>query len=82
MMSLKEIIALALGFIILLVGSFVGRNFSDPAAVRDGFLMIVLFVGFFIVVTYLNTSFEEKELETKKGIKKNLSARLSEENYL
>ena len=61
MMSLKEIVALALGFIILLVGSFVGRDFSDPADVRDGFLMIVLFVGFFIVVTYLNTSIEERE---------------------
>ena len=68
-MSLKESIALALGFIILLVGSFVGRDFSDRADVIDGFLMIVLFVGFFIVVSYLNASIEKKELETKLGIK-------------
>lgn len=82
MMSLKEIIALALGFIILLVGSFVGRDFSDPAAVRDGFLMIVLFVGFFIVVTYLNTSIEEEELETKLGIKEAPRAYLYKHTYL
>ena len=68
-MSLKESIALALGFIILLVGSFVGRDFSDRADVIDGFLMIVLFVGFFIVVSYLNARFEKKEPETKLGIK-------------
>ena len=68
-MSLKESITLALGFIILLVGSFVGRDFSDRADVLDGFLMIVLFVGFYIVVSYLNASIEEKELKTKLGIK-------------
>ena len=53
-MSLKESIAIALGFVILLVGSFTGRDFSDRADVLDGFVMIVLFVGFFIVVTYLD----------------------------
>ena len=53
-MSLKESVAIALGFIILLLGSFVGRDFSDKADVLDGFLMIILLVGFFIVVTYLD----------------------------
>ena len=81
MMSLKEIIALALGFIILLVVSFVGRDFSDPVAVRDGFFMIVLFVGFFIVVTYLNASFEENDLETKLGIKEAPKLRASDFPY-
>ena len=42
-----------LGFTILLVGSFVGRDFSNRAEVLDGFLMISLFIGFFIVVDYL-----------------------------
>ncbi len=42
-----------LGFVILLVGSFVGRDFSNRAEVLDGFLMIILFIGFFIVVDYL-----------------------------
>ena len=53
-MSLIESIGIALGFIILLVGSFVGRDFSNRAEVLDGFLMILLFVGFFIVVIYLD----------------------------
>lgn len=46
--------AIYLVFVILLVGSFTGRDFSDRADVLDGFVMIVLFVGFFIVVTYLD----------------------------
>ena len=53
-MFLIERIGLALVFIILLVGSFVGRDFSNRAEVLDGFLMIILFVGFFIVVIYLD----------------------------
>jgi len=53
-MSLKESMAIYLVFVILLVGSFTGRDFSDRADVLDGFVMIVLFVGFFIVVTYLD----------------------------
>ncbi len=53
-MSLIESVGIALGFIILLVGSFVGRDFSNRAEVLDGFLMIILFVGFFIVVIYLD----------------------------
>ena len=53
-MSLKESIAIALSFIILLVGSFVGRDFSDRTDVFEGFLMISLLVGFFIVVTFLD----------------------------
>ena len=54
MMSLKESMAIYLGFVILLVGSFTGRDFSDRADVLDGLVMIILFVGFFIVVTYLD----------------------------
>ena len=53
-MSLIERIGIALGFIILLVVSFVGRDFSNRAEVLDGFLMMILFVGFFIVVIYLD----------------------------
>ena len=53
-MPLKESMAIYLGFIILLVASFVGRDFSDRADVLDGFVMIILFVGFFIVVTFLD----------------------------
>ena len=53
-MILKEKIAYALGLIILLIGTFAGRDFSDSADVIDGVLMIVLFLGFFLVVTYLN----------------------------
>ena len=52
-MSLKENMGIFLGFFILLVGSFVGRDFSNRAEVLDGFLMISLFIGFFIVVDYL-----------------------------
>ena len=65
-MTLKESIAIVLGFIILLVGSFVGRDFSDKADVLDGFLMIILLVGFFIVVTYLDKqTFGNWELDKK-----------------
>ncbi len=53
-MTLKEKIAYALGFIILLVGSFAGRDFSDSGDVLDGVLMVALFVGIFLVMTYLN----------------------------
>ena len=53
-MSLVERIGIVLGLFILLVGSFVGRDFSNRAEVLDGFLMIILFVGFFIVVIYLD----------------------------
>ena len=53
-MSLKESIAIALSFIILLVGSFAGRDFSERTDVFEGFLMISLLVGFFIVVTFLD----------------------------
>ncbi len=55
-MTLKEKIAYALGLIILLVGAFAGRDFSDSADVLDGVLMIALFVGVFLVMTYLNKS--------------------------
>ena len=53
-MPLKESMAIYLGFVILLVGSFTGRDFSDIADVLEGFVMIFLFVGFFIVVNYLD----------------------------
>ena len=53
-MPLKESMAIYLGFVILLVGSFTGRDFSDRADVLDGLVMIILFVGFFIVVNYLD----------------------------
>ena len=53
-MTLKEKIAYALGFIILLVGSFAGRDFSNSNDVLEGVLMVVLFVGIFLVMTYLN----------------------------
>jgi hypothetical protein len=53
-MPLKEKIAYALGLIILLVGAFAGRDFSDTADIIDGVLMIVLFVGLFLIMTYLN----------------------------
>ena len=39
-MTLKEKIAYALGLIILLVGAFAGRDFSDSADVIDGVLMV------------------------------------------
>ena len=65
-MPLKESMAIYLGFVILLVGSFTGRDFSDRADVLDGFVMIVLFVGFFIVVTYLdNQTFGYREPHIK-----------------
>ena len=65
-MSLIESIGIALGFIILLVGSFVGRDFSNRAEVLDGFLMILLFVGFFIVVIYLDKqTFGDREPHIK-----------------
>ena len=65
-MTLKASIAISLGFIILVVGSFAGRDFSDSADVLDGYVMIVLFVGFFIVVTYLdNQTFGEREPHIK-----------------
>ena len=65
-MTLKESIAIGLGFIILLVGSFAGRDFSDKAYVLEGFLMIILLVGFFIVVTYLDKqTFGNWELDKK-----------------
>jgi len=65
-MTLKESIAIGLGFIILLVGSFAGRDFSDRADVLEGFLMIILLVGFFIVVTYLDKqTFGNWELDKK-----------------
>ena len=53
-MTLKEKIAYALGLIILLVGAFAGRDFSNSTDVLEGVLMIVLFVGIFLVMTYLN----------------------------
>ena len=53
-MTLKEKIAYALGIIILLVGSFAGRDFSNSNDVLEGILMIALFVGFFLVMTYMN----------------------------
>ncbi len=65
-MSLIERIGIALGFIILLVVSFVGRDFSNRAEVLDGFLMIILFVGFFIIVIYLdNQTFGDREPHIK-----------------
>ena len=65
-MTLKESIAIGLGFIILLVGSFAGRDFSDRADVLEGFLMIILLVGFFIVVTYPDKqTFGNWELDKK-----------------
>ena len=53
-MTLKEKIAYALGLIILLVGAFAGRDFSNSNDVLEGVLMIALFVGIFLVMTYLN----------------------------
>ena len=53
-MTLKEKIAYALGLIILLVGAFAGRDFSNSNDVQEGVMMIVLFVGIFLVMTYLN----------------------------
>ena len=67
-MTLKEKIAYALGLIILLIGAFIGRDFSDSADVIDGVLMIVLFLGFFLVVTYLNKqTFGDRKPSRNKG---------------
>ena len=67
-MTLKEKIAYALGLIILLVGAFAGRDFSDSADVIDGVLMIVLFLGFFLVVTYLDKqTFGDRKSSRNKG---------------
>jgi preprotein translocase subunit SecE len=65
-MSLLESIVIVLGFIILLVGSFVGRDFSNRAEVFEGFIMIILFVVFFSVVFYLDSqTFGDKEPHLK-----------------
>ena len=65
-MSLIERIGIALGFIILLVVSFVGRDLSNRDEVLDGFLMIILLVGFFIIVIYLdNQTFGDREPHIK-----------------
>jgi len=53
-MTLKEKIAYALGLIILLIGAFAGRDFSNSNDVLEGVLMVVLFVGIFLFMTYLN----------------------------
>jgi len=53
-MKLKEKIAYALGFIIVFYGAFVGRDFTNFDDVVEGVLMIVLFVGLFLVFVYTN----------------------------
>ena len=53
-MRLKEKIAYALGFVIVIYGAFVGRDFTNFDDVMEGVLMILLFIGLFLVFVYIN----------------------------
>jgi len=48
-MKLKEKTAYALGFVIIMYGAFVGRDFSNSSDVLEGIMMVALFVGVFLV---------------------------------
>ena len=53
-MRRKDKIAYILGTIIILYGAFVGRDFSSPSDILEGFLMVALFVGLFLIFFYIN----------------------------
>ena len=53
-METKEKIAYILGTIIILYGSFVGRDFSKSSDVLEGVIMVAFFIGVFIVFYYIN----------------------------
>jgi hypothetical protein len=53
-MNRKEQVAYGLGFIIVFIGAFSGRDFSNSNDVLEGVLMVALFLGVFLVLRYMN----------------------------
>ena len=52
-MKLIEIIAYILGTIIILYGSYAGRDLTNWNEIIEGTGMIVLFIGIFLIFVYM-----------------------------
>ena len=52
-MKLQEIIAYTLGTIIILYGSYAGRDLTNWNEIIEGTGMIVLFIGIFLIFVYM-----------------------------
>ena len=53
-MNTREKIAYILGTIIVLYGSFAGRDFSNSSDVLEGVGLVAIFVCLFLVLWYMN----------------------------
>ncbi len=53
-MKVKEKIAYILGFIVIIIGAFGGRDLSNIDDVLEGLVMIMFFVSVYLVFLYMN----------------------------
>jgi len=53
-MKVKEIMAYIFGVLIVIIGAFGGKDFSNMDDVFEGVVMIVFFVSIFLVFLYMN----------------------------
>lgn len=53
-MKFKEKIAYILGFIVIIIGAFGGKDLSNMNDVFEGAVMIMFFVSIYLMVLYVN----------------------------
>ena len=54
LMNLKEKIVYIIGFLIVIVGAYAGRDLTNANELIEGSAMVALFVCMFIVLVYMN----------------------------
>lgn len=53
-MKVKEIIAYVFGFIVIIIGAFGGKDFSNMDDVFEGVVMIMFFISIYLMFLYMN----------------------------
>lgn len=53
-MKIKEIIAYIFGVIVIIIGAFGGKDFSNMDDVFEGVVMIIFFISIYLMFLYMN----------------------------
>ena len=53
-MKIKEIIAYIFGVIVIIIGAFGGKDFSNIDDMFEGVVMIIFFISIYLMFLYMN----------------------------
>jgi len=53
-MKIKEIIAYIFGVIVIIIGAFGGKDFSNIDDIFEGVVMIIFFISIYLMFLYMN----------------------------